>query len=278
MSTEPASTPAWETAYEHLAARSQAVGDRRIAVVTLDQPDKRNAMSDEMTASWVRLMAALREDAQLAAVVVTGAGPAFSAGGDLSWIVSQPDAPVIALRHRMLAFYRSWLSIKTLEVPTIAAINGSAVGAGFALALACDLRFAAAEAKLAVPFATLGLHPGMATTWSLPNVAGFAVARDLLLTGRAVTGAEALRLGLVSRSLPAADVLDEAIAAATAIAQAAPIAMTLTVAALRDGGHQSFQDAIEWEALAQSVTLATEDLHEGIEAAATRRRPQFRGR
>ena len=114
--------------------RSQAVGDRRIAVVTLDQPDKRNAMSDEMTAPWVRLMAALREDAQLAAVVVTGAGPAFSAGGDLSWIVSQPDAPVIALRHRMLAFYRSWLSIKTLEVPTIAAINGSAVGAGFALA------------------------------------------------------------------------------------------------------------------------------------------------
>ena len=197
--------------------RSQAVGDRRIAVVTLDQPDKRNAMSDEMTASWVRLMAALREDAQLAAVVVTGAGPAFSAGGDLSWIVSQPDAPVIALRHRMLAFYRSWLSIKTLEVPTIAAINGSAVGAGFALALACDLRFAAAEAKLAVPFATLGLHPGMATTWSLPNVAGFAVARDLLLTGRAVTGAEALSLGLVSRSLPAPGVLDAAIAAATAL-------------------------------------------------------------
>lgn len=281
MSTKlpsPNHLPAWETAYEHLSARAHPVGERRIAVVTLDHADKRNAMSDQMTASWVRLMAGLREDPQLAAVVVTGAGSAFSAGGDLSWIVSQPDAPVIALRHRMLEFYRSWLSIKTLEVPTIAAINGSAVGAGFALALACDLRFAAADAKLAVPFATLGLHPGMATTWSLPNVAGFAVARDLLLTGRAVTGAEALSLGLVSRSLPTAEVLDEAIAAATAIAHAAPIAMTLTVAALRDGGHQSFEDAIEWEALAQSVTLATADLHEGIEAAATRRRPHFRGR
>ena len=89
----------------------------------------------------------------------------------------------------MLAFYRSWLSIRDLEVPTIAAVNGAAIGAGFAVALACDIRYAAADAKLGVPFTSLGLHPGMATTWSLPNVAGHAVARDLLLTGRIVTGA-----------------------------------------------------------------------------------------
>ena len=105
----------------------------------------------------------------------------------------------------MLSFYRSWLSIRDVEVPTIAAVNGAAVGAGFAVALSCDIRYAAADARLGVPFTSLGLHPGMATTWSLPNIAGHAVARDLLLTGRIVTGAEAVGLGLVSQALPTAD-------------------------------------------------------------------------
>ena len=268
----------WQLPLEHLRAEVREISSRRVAVVTLDQPDKRNAMSDEMTASWVSLMRELREDRDLAAVVVTGAGSAFCSGGDLSWIASEPDATVIDLRHRMLAFYRAWLSIKALEVPTIAAINGHAIGAGLGVALACDIRYAAADAKLGVPFTSLGLHPGMATTWSLANVAGLAVARDLLLTGRLVTGDEALSLGLVSRALPRDEVLAAALAAADGIAAAAPIATRLTVAALRDGGHASFHDAIEWEALAQSVTLATDDLQEGIAAASARRSPDFRGK
>ena len=147
----------WTTPLEHLRAEVREVGTRRVAVVTFDQPDKRNAMSDEMTASWVTLMRELREDRDLAAVVVTGAGAAFCAGGDLTWIASEPDATVIDLRHRMLAFYRSWLSIKALEVPTIAAINGHAIGAGLGVALACDIRYAASDAKLGVPFTSLGL-------------------------------------------------------------------------------------------------------------------------
>lgn len=268
----------WTTPLEHLRAEVREVGTRRVAVVTFDQPDKRNAMSDEMTASWVTLMRELREDRDLAAVVVTGAGAAFCAGGDLTWIASEPDATVIDLRHRMLAFYRSWLSIKALEVPTIAAINGHAIGAGLGVALACDIRYAASDAKLGGPFTSLGLHPGMATTWSIANVAGLAVARDLLLTGRIVSGDEALAMGLVSRSLPREDVLASALAAAEGIAAAAPIANKLTVAALRDGGHATFHDAIEWEALAQSVTLATEDLQEGIAAASQRRAPAFQGK
>jgi enoyl-CoA hydratase/carnithine racemase len=268
----------WDTPWEDLRVESREACGRRIAVVILDLPDKRNAMSDAMTASWTALMGQLREDADLAAVVVTGAGPAFSAGGDLSWIVSQPDAQVADLRRRMLAFYKCWLSIRSVEVPTIAAVNGPAIGAGLGVALACDIRYAAAEARLGLPFTSLGLHPGMATTWSLPDVAGYAVARDLLLTGRVVSGEEALSLGLVSRVLPAAEVLGESVAAAERIAAAAPIATRLTVAALRDRGHRSFADAIEWEALAQSVTLATDDLLEGIAAAAERREPVFRGR
>jgi len=163
-------------------------------------------------------------------------------------------------------------------VPTIAAVNGAAVGAGFAVALACDLRYVAEDARLGAPFTALGMHPGMATTWLLPEVAGPAVARDLLLTGRLVAGAEAVRLGLASRALPAAEVLPAALEAAAQVAATAPVASRLTKAALAGGGHRSFEAAVEWEGLAQAVTLATEDLQEGLAAARERRAPRFTGR
>lgn len=268
----------WNTAYDDLLAQAEDVAGRRIAVITFNLPERRNSMSEAMTASWGQLIQDLRADESLAAVVVTGAGSAFNAGGDLSWIVSDPEASISDLRARMLAFYRTWLSIKTLEVPTIAAINGHAIGAGFALALACDIRYIAQDAKVGVPFTSLGLHPGMATTWSLPNVAGSAVARDLLLTGRIVQGVECVMLGLASLCAPADEVLGEAMDAARRIAAAAPIATRLVVTAMRDGGHATYEDAVQWEGLAQAVTLATEDMREGISAAAAKRPPVFRGR
>ena len=109
----------------------------------------------------------------------------------------------------MIAFYRAWLSIRKLEVPTIAAVNGAAIGAGLCLALACDIRYAATGAKLGAPFVRLGMHAGMAGTYLLPNVVGEAHARDLLLTGRVVEADEALRLGLVSRVIEPEAFLDE---------------------------------------------------------------------
>ena len=108
----------------------------------------------------------------------------------------------------MLGFYRDWLSIRKLEVPTIAAINGPAVGAGLCMALACDLRYAAASARMSVPFVRLGMHAGMAATYNLPNVIGEAHARDLLLTGRMVGAEEAFRMGLVSWVTPDDTFLD----------------------------------------------------------------------
>jgi enoyl-CoA hydratase len=231
-----------------------------------------------MTESWGRVMAALRSDRSVRAVVVTGEGSAFCAGGDVSWIGSEPGAAVDRLRERMLPFYRTWLSIRDLEVPTIAAVNGAAIGAGMALALACDLRYAAADARLGMPFTALGMHPGMASTYLVPEVAGLAVARELLLTGRIVTGAEAADMGLVNRSLPAADVRAHALSVAQTVAAAAPVATRLTKAALAVGGPVTFDAALQWEALAQPVTLATEDLQEGLAAQRERRPPRFTGR
>ena len=268
----------WQTPYEHLAVESREASGRRVAVVRFDLPERRNAMSGPMTASWVRLMTALRGDPDLAAVVVTGNGRAFNAGGDLSWIVSEPDASVPELRRRMLAFYRDWLSIRALEVPTIAAVNGAAIGAGLAVALACDIRSVATTARMGVPFTSLGLHPGMATTWSLSQVPGHARAPQQGEYGRIVDGQEAVALGLASRALPPESVLDEALAAADRVAAAAPVATRLTTAVLRDGGHATVEVALQWEGLAQAVTLTTDDVREGIAAAAAKRPPTFTGR
>ena len=201
-------------------------------MLVLDLPDMRNAMSDEMTESWVRAVDHLAGDPDLRAVVVTGEGSAFCAGGNTSWIAGEPDASVDRLRSRMLPFYRAWLSIRRLEVPTIAAINGPAIGAGLAVALACDIRYAARGARMGVPFVRLGMHPGMATTYLLPDVVGPAAARDLLLTGRLVDADEALGLGLVSRVLDPEGFREQVLATAAEIAATAPIATKLTKTAL----------------------------------------------
>lgn len=248
-----------------------------VVLLTLDNPSQRNAMSDEMTASWVEAVEGLATDRSVRAVVVTGEGSAFSSGGILDWLASEPDAGVDQLRDRMLPFYRAWLTIRRLEVPTIAAINGPAIGAGLCLALACDIRYAAAGARMGVPFTRLGLHPGMAGTFLLPEVVGLAAARDLFLTGRLVEGDEALRLGLVSRVIEPESFLDTVLETAAGVAAAAPIATRLTKLALLDGGHADRESALQWEALAQPITLATEDLLEGIAAAQEKRAPRFRG-
>lgn len=248
-----------------------------VAVLTLDNPDQRNAMSEEMTASWGRAIDELAADASVRVVVVTGEGSAFSSGGNTSWIASEPDASVDELRSRMIGFYRAWLRIRELQVPTIAAVNGHAIGAGLGVALACDLRYAASGAKLGAPFVNLGLHPGMATTWLLPDVVGVAHARDLLLTGRVVSADEALALGMVSRVLSRESFHDDVLEIADGVAGTAPIASKLTAMALRNGGHADFESAIQWEALAQPITMATADLQEGIRAVQEKRKPVFRG-
>ena len=224
-----------------------------VAVLVLDLPEMRNAMSDEMTASWIRAVDHLAGDPQVRAVVVTGEGTAFCSGGNTSWIASEPGATVDRLRSRMLPFYRAWLSIRRLEVPTIAAINGPAIGAGLAMALACDIRYAARGARMGVPFLRLGMHPGMATTYLLPDVVGQAAARDLLLTGRLVDADEALALGMVSRVLDPDGFRDQVVATAAGVAANAPIATRLTKTALARG-HADIDACLDWEALAQPVS------------------------
>src|SRR4051794_11176008 len=254
--------------------------DRRddgVVTLTLSLPDRRNAMTGELTAAWGEQIASLRGDRSVRCIVVTGAGSAFCSGGDLSWIAESPDLNVDAIRDRMLPFYRTWLSIRELEAPSIAAVNGPAVGAGLCLALACDLRYAARTAKLSAPFTQLGMHAGMAATYLLPEAVGIARARELLLTGRAVTADEAVSIGLVNGVSDPDRLLDDVLEVAARIAGAGPIATRLTKAGLRAGGHRSLEDALQYEALAQPVTFATDDLREGLAATREKRKPEFKG-
>lgn len=253
--------------------------DPHVLLVTLDDPQRRNVMGELMTSSWRTLVVGLARSDDVRVVVLTGAGSAFSAGGDLSWLDegSGAGASVDALRRRMADYYDDWLALRALRLPVVVAVNGPAVGAGLALALAGDVRLVGASAQLCAPFTALGLHPGMGTTYLLPAVVGPAVARELLLTGRSVGAVEAVGLGLASAVHPDEELLGAAVDMARVIAARAPVATRLTMQAL-DVGHPDLAGALRWESLAQAVTLATADLSEGLAAQRERRAPRFTGR
>lgn len=250
--------------------------DNGVVQLTLNLPDRRNAMTEELTAAWGAAMDELSGDQQLRAVVVTGAGSAFCAGGDLSWLSVDPsNVTPMQLRAKMYPFYRAWLRIRDLPVPSIAAVQGAAVGAGLCLALACDVRFVAPRGRFSAPFTALGMHPGMAASWLLPEAVGMPRAREMFYTGRVVGAEEAVSWGLAAAV--ADDVVARALEAAAVIAAAAPIATRLTKAALAHP-YRPITEALEWEAAAQPMTMATNDLQEGLAAAGERRSPHFTGR
>lgn len=254
--------------------------DRSVLVVTLDDPERRNVMAERMTASWVRLTAALARTDDVRTVLLTGAGAAFSSGGDLSWLGdgTGEGAAVDGLRRRMSRYYADWLALREAGLPVVVAVNGPAVGAGLGLALAGDVRLVADSAHLSAPFTALGLHPGMGLTHTLVRAVGPAVAAEMLLTGRRVGAEEAVHLGLASAVHPAADLLEAALVVARQIASRAPVATRLTLQALAAGGHPDLASALRWESLAQAVTLASSDLSEGLVAQQERRAPRFTGR
>ncbi len=263
-------------AYAHIALTR----DGHVATLMLNRPDTRNAMSVAMGEEVRDAVEQVRDDREVRVLVIIGAGRAFSSGGDLGMLAA--DAGLAEHDAGMggppREFYARYLSVATLEIPTLAAINGHAVGAGLCFALACDLRLAAADAKLGMTFTRLGIHPGMGATYFLPRLIGEAPARDLLFTGRLVDAGEAARLGLVNRVVER-DEFPAAVAAyAGELAAAAPIAVRLVKRALQRSARQTLADALDLESLQQRATFATEDAREGIRAIMAKRTPEFRNR
>jgi enoyl-CoA hydratase/carnithine racemase len=227
----------------------------QIGVITLDRPDNRNSMTPELLDAFAGASAAARADESIRALIVTGTGRCFSAGADFKAGLQRGGAE-LAPPERSYAMYEPFLSLLDVEVPIIGALNGHAVGGGFGLALVCDLRIAAREGKYGANFVALGLAPGMAISHLLPRLVGVARASELLFTGRLVDGAEAERLGIVNRAVPAAEVLAEA--------------MT--------GLGMEVRAAARAEAVDQAASVAMDDAREGMAALLAKRPPVFTGR
>ena len=247
----------------------------KVVVLTLNNPAKLNALTGDMGDQLTEKVQEVQESSEVRAVILTGAGKAFSAGGDLDWLMARHRDTQHNNVNVMKAFYSKFLVIRSLAVPVIAAINGPAVGAGFCLALGADLRVAHSKAAMGLTFTKLGLHPGMAATHFLPLLAGPQVASDLLLTGRLITGTEASGLGLVARVGEDCQLLARELAAG--VCDAGPTATRTLLATLREGQERGLQEAFHREATAQAICYQTRDFAEGVQALQERRKPEFRG-
>ena len=250
--------------------------DGMVGVITLDRPDNRNSMTPELLDAFAVASASAKADAEIRCLVVTGTGNCFSSGADFRSNLQRDTSE--APHERSYAMYVPFLSLLDIDVPVIGALNGHAVGGGFGLALVCDIRIGALDAKYGANFVKIGLAPGMAISYLLPRLVGMARANELLLTGRLVDGREAEALGILNRAVPAADVMREAMAMATTIAGNAPLAVRATKAGIRRGLALTVREAAREEAVAQAETVATADCIEGVTALLEKRPPVFRGR
>ncbi len=246
-----------------------------VVLVTLDDERRKNVMTPELGDALFVALASLEAEARSGAaraVVLTGAGGAFSSGGDLAMLERLRGLPFTESHAFMLHFYRRFLSVLDVPVPTIAAVRGPAIGAGLALALACDVVVFAEDAKLASNFVALGLHPGMGTTYLLPARCGAERARELLFTGRRFDGAEAVRFGLGLEAVADAEVVPRALALASAMAKNGPLAVRATKRTL-GLDRAALERALEREAFAQAESYTSAELGEGLAAAKEKRLP-----
>ncbi|MEZ4228034.1 MAG: enoyl-CoA hydratase-related protein [Polyangiaceae bacterium] len=249
----------------------------RVSTLTLTRPDKYNAMNLEMADAIASAMKQVKRDGATRVLVLRGEGKAFSAGGDFDMLGKNAERAPEQNRQAMEDFYRRFLSVLEVPVPTVAVLHGATIGAGLCLAMACDVRVAANEAKLGANFVRVGLHPGMGCSLLLPHLVGRTRASELLLSGRLLLGDEAERIGLVTRAVPRDAIeaaLEEQLAA---LLQAAPIAArqlkeTLRIPILRD-----LDQALAREAACQAVDFSTRDLKEAVRAFAAGEKPEFTG-
>jgi len=262
-------------AYENILLE---IEDGGIARLTLNRPDRRNAMTPAMGEEVRDAVSRIDSDERVRVVIVRGAGRAFCAGADLGDLAKEAG---LASEGGGLGggrnFYELFLSIRALRAPTIAAINGHAIGAGMCFALGADMRVMHERAKMGMTFVRLGIHAGMAGTWHLPRLVGPALAAELFFTGRLVAAPEALTCGLVNRV--AGDDFDAAVdELATEIRNNAPLAVRSVKETLRGSEDRTFEEALAVESTAQAATFRTHDAAEGIAAMLEKRRAEFEGR
>ncbi|AKM07712.1 crotonase/enoyl-CoA hydratase family protein [Pelagerythrobacter marensis] len=253
-----------------------------VATITLNMPDLRNPISDNgMIDALLAALEAADRDVGVRAVILTGAGTAFSSGGDLSKMGPgkglRGNQPAETVRNYRDGIQRLPLAFQSLEVPVIAAVNGPAIGAGCDLACMCDIRICTSGAKFAESFVKVGLVPGDGGAWLLPRVVGWSRATEMALTGRAIDAATALDWGLVSRVVEPGELMPAAQEIAAEIAANPPRAVRLTKRLLREAQDASLGTVLNLSAAYQAAVHETRDHEEAVTAFLERRRPEFTG-
>lgn len=247
----------------------------RIATITVNRPDKLNALNDATIAELGLAIDEANARADVAAVLLTGAGRAFVAGADISELASQ--SPLEA-QQRARAGQRVFRRFETSPKPTIAVVNGFSLGGGCELAMSCHVRVASEKAKFGQPEVKLGIVPGFGGSQRLPRLVGRGAALKLLLTGEMIDAAEALRLGLADEVVPADQLMDRARALATSMIANAPLALAGCIDAVNRGLDSTLDEGCLAESDWFGVLSATEDVKEGMQAFLDKRAATFTGR
>lgn len=252
--------------------------ERRVATITLNRPEALNAVNADMMEEIRQALEGAGYDKEVGAIIITGAGRAFSAGGDVKTMPERLKLKPAERREGMKKSSRMVLAFQRIEKPIIAAINGAAVGAGCSIAMACDMRIASQKAKFGLVFVKRGLHPDMGGSFFLPRIVGAARACEMIFTGRIIDAYEADRIGLVNRVVPHEEVMEEAQALAGEIARGPAVAIGLSKTAIYRGLGSDLEAALDYEAFAQAVCSQTEDAWEGVQSFLDGRDPVFKGR
>jgi 2-(1,2-epoxy-1,2-dihydrophenyl)acetyl-CoA isomerase len=251
-----------------------------VLLLTMNRPEALNALMPSMTDEMRRTVEDAVTDSDVRALVITGAGRAFSAGGDVKNMAAQTGrrTPNDVRRRIREGTGPLIMAIATIEKPVVAAVNGLAYGGGFSIAMACDIVYAARSARFAQAFVKRGLVPDTGSTWFLPRLIGPWRARELMFTGEPVDAERANALGLVNRVCDDATVLDEAVALAEKLAAGPTMAIGMIKTLVSEGMRGDLRQAIDAEADAQGIAMESEDFREGVAALLDKRDPAFQGR
>lgn len=256
--------------------------DGGVVTLTLNEPDTRNAVSPGIIDALVTHVQAINADLTVGCVVLTGAGAGFSSGGNVKEMRDKKGlfagSPAEIRRGYWNGIQRVPMAMYDLEVPSIAAVNGAAVGAGCDLTLMCDIRIAGRSAVFAESFMRVGLVSGDGGAWYLPRIVGMSRAMEMTFTGDFIQAEEAERIGLVSRVVEDDRLLPEAMALARRIAVQPLHSLRLTKRLLRDSQHVSLPIALELASSAQALAQHTHDQHEAVTAFLEKRAPKFENR
>jgi enoyl-CoA hydratase/carnithine racemase len=265
-----------------------------IATITLNRPDSLNALNQQLGEDLAQAIEEVSQDDEMRVLVITGAGRAFSSGADFQFdkVKRGEIAPEKAEEEALPGVFQAWrqgklthrvsegtaLALQHLGKPTIAMVNGSAIGAGFDLALACDMRIGSPRTKFSVGYTQMAVIPDLGGTWFLPRIVGISKALELIFTSELCSAEEAYRIGLLNKLVPEEKLEDETMALAKKLAQGPPVAYRLAKFSVYKGLEVNLEIALALASASENILVKTEDYKEAVIAFVEKRAPEFKGK